>query len=127
MSVIKSPDALSAGGQEEYPSGMTFVWKLLALVAVLLMPLGMSGAEAAAPHHATAVDMPMGHCPDQGSGHERQGGIATCTMVCAAALPTAAASASEAPALAPVSVLPNAVAALHGLHPDIATPPPKCT
>jgi hypothetical protein len=103
---------------------MTLVWKLLVLVAVLLMPLGMSGARAA-PHHAAMVDMPMGHCPDQGSKHETGGGIAACTMVCAAALPAASPSGDEAPALVPVPASPSAVAALHGLHPDIATPPPK--
>ena len=104
---------------------MTLVWKLLVLVAVLLMPLGMNSARAGTPDHAASVDMPMGHCPDQGSKHESQSGIAACTMACAAALPALGASAGDALALVPTWVLPSAVAALHGLHPDIATPPPK--
>ena len=104
---------------------MAFAWKLLTLLAVLLMPLGMTGAHAATSHEAARVDMPMGHCPDQGSGHETQGGIAACTMACAAALPAFAASADDAlPSISVLAVSAH-VPALHGLHPEIATPPPK--
>lgn len=104
---------------------MAFAWKLLALIAVLLMPLGMTGAHAAASHEAARADMPMGHCPDQGSRHDRQNGIAACTMACAAALPAFAASTDDALPSIPVPALSADVPALHGLHPDIATPPPK--
>ena len=115
---------LSAGGQEEYASVMAFVWKLLVLLAVLFMPFGMAGASAATPDSAPMAGMPMGHCPDQTPKHDRQGGIAPCTMACAAALP-AMDVATELLELSPETGLPRAVEAMHGLHPDIATPPPK--
>jgi hypothetical protein len=99
------------------------LWRLVALIAVLLMPFGMRPAEAAPMRHHAA--MPMPHCPDQGSGHESKGAFAECTMACSAALP-AAQPANERPLL--IACAPTHAAAvriLRGLHPDTATPPPK--
>lgn len=118
--------ALSNPGVEEYPCRMAFLWKLLVLIAVLVMPFGMSAAPASSAHHAPATSMPMGHCPDQSSGHDSmKGGIAECTMACAGALPAAVRSAGYR--LKPVAELRFATASrsLHGLDPDTATPPPK--
>jgi hypothetical protein len=98
---------------------------LLVLVAVLLLPLGMTPAAAAPVTHQDMASMPMGHCPDQGSHHESKGGIAECTMACAGALP-AAEFRRDGPVLttrAPTEV--QAVRQLRGLHPETATPPPK--
>lgn len=99
--------------------------RLLLLVSLLLMPLGMIPAHAAASHDHMSAEMPMGHCPDQDSDQSDKRGFAECTMACAAGLPAA-----EGRAEAPVIIdsdraMPAAVHRLHGLHPETATPPPK--
>jgi hypothetical protein len=97
--------------------------RLVLLISVLLMPFGMTGATAAAAHQAAAAT-PMQHCPDQGSKQSTQR-FAECTMACSAALPVAAEINPDA-ALANCMPLAPAIAmALHGLHPETATPPPK--
>jgi hypothetical protein len=93
-------------------------------MALLLMPLGMAPA-AAAPQHAMAMDMPMGHCPDQSSHHDMKGGIAECTMACAAALPAADLANHEPMLIACEPILFSSTEPLHGVHPETATPPPK--
>ena len=102
----------------------TMVTRLILFVAVLLMPLGMTAAPAAA-HQSMAVEMPMGHCPDQQRGDDHKAGIADCTMACAAALP-AVEPVRDDPSIEPspqiVAVQPHS---LHGLHPETATPPPR--
>jgi hypothetical protein len=103
---------------------MRLICSLLALVAVLLMPLGMNAA-AAAPstsHHDMAG---MGHCPDQGSQSESTPGIAACTMICAAALPAADAGMPGCAAIAALPAEVTSIRVLAGLHPDAADPPPK--
>lgn len=102
---------------------MATLCKLLAFIAVLLMPLGMQPAAAAPVRHHAA--MPMQHCPDQPSSHDFKGGMAECTMVCSAALP-AVDRAQEGHFVIVCAPSETAVARiLHGLHPDTATPPPK--
>jgi hypothetical protein len=97
--------------------------KLLALIAALLMPFGMTTVPAAATEHHSA-SMPMKHCPEQGQ-QSGKAGFVECTMACSAALPAAEAG-QNGPVLV-VCVPTEAVAArqLHGLNPDTATPPPK--
>ena len=68
---------------------MAFAWKLLTLVAVLLMPIAMTAAPASATVHHQGASMPMQHCPEQGSKHESKSAFAECTMACASALPAA--------------------------------------
>jgi hypothetical protein len=102
----------------------SIVLHLLALVAVLLMPIGMTAPAAAAEHHSNAA-MPMPHCPEQGSDQQSKGAFAECTMACASALPAVDQVQEQvilwdAPFIAAVLT-----PALQGLHPDIATPPPK--
>lgn len=98
---------------------------MVALIAVLLMPLGMAAAPAAVPHRAATVEMPMQHCPEQGQGRDHKGGFAECTMACSGALP-AVARADDQPILTVgARVAPVAVHRLHGLHPETATPPPR--
>jgi hypothetical protein len=101
--------------------------RLMLLVAVLLMPLGMSPAAAAPVHHDMAAGMPMGHCPDQAPGDDKKSGFAECTMACAAALPAVEAPPAElaiVPAELPRLALTDR---LHGLHPETATPPPRAS
>jgi hypothetical protein len=98
--------------------------RLMSLLAVLVMPLGMSPASAT-PQHAMTMDMPMGHCPDQSSHHDMKGGIAECTMACAGALPAADLAVPEPLRIGSKQVLFAATERLRGLHPETATPPPK--
>ena len=104
---------------------MASVWKLLALVAMLFMPLGMSGAQAAAQAHAPAAGMPAEHCPDQGSDQNGKARMTECTMACAAALPAFDAPAGKQLMFVSNTASTTAVDSLHGLEPEIATPPPK--
>jgi hypothetical protein len=98
--------------------------RLIALLAVVLMPLGMSAAPAA-PLHAHPAMMPMNHCSDKDSSCHGSGPLADCTMACSSALP-AQDLPSESPPLAVfVPVFPILAQTLHGLDPDTATPPPK--
>jgi hypothetical protein len=117
MRVVKAPET-------GYLADMVTLSKLLLLVVMLFMPFGMSSV-AAASHHAPAASMPMQHCPEQGSKHDSKGGFAECTMACAAALPAADSRADGSPLIVTASIVPGVLQALHGLHPDTATPPPK--
>ena len=100
--------------------------KILLLLSVLLMPLGMSPASAAEPHHSAAA-MPTGHCRDQQRPADHNAGFAACTAACSAALP--AAQTSDAEPLTTRAELPRLPATdrLRGLHPDTATPPPRAS
>jgi hypothetical protein len=118
-------EVIAVPAEPQYRGGMRLIMlKLIALMAVLLMPLGMSEASAAG-HHTASVSAPAQHCPDRSPNHEMKGGIAECTMVCAAALP-AADGTREIPHLRAGSpaVLP-AEQRMDGIVPEIATPPPK--
>jgi hypothetical protein len=104
----------------------TLLARLLLVAAVLLMPLGMSDAAArqpapAAPH----VMMSMSHCPDSAPDHHRKGGIAECTMMCAAALPATQLACAGQPVVRSEPSPAETAAQLHGLHPETATPPPR--
>jgi hypothetical protein len=98
--------------------------KLLALFAVLLLPLGMAPAAASATHHDMAP-MPMPHCPEQGSNHHSKAAFAECTMACSAALPALDRSEAQPLPISRERVRPALAQHLTDLHPDIATPPPK--
>ena len=99
--------------------------RLLASIAVLLMPLGMSVTRASAHHGGTRGAMPMQHCPGQGSRSDAKGGFAECTMACSAALPAAYFPTEQLPRIVCLPAIPATAQTLHGLHPDTATPPPK--
>ena len=98
--------------------------KLLALFAVLLLPLGMAPAAASATHHNMA-SMSMPHCPEQGSNHRLKAAFAECTMACSAALPALDRCTAPPLPIAREPVRPALARHLSDLHPDIATPPPK--
>lgn len=98
--------------------------KLLILLAVLMTPLGMSAAPAAAQHRASA-GMPMQHCPEQAPSHHSKAGFVECAMACSAALPAADLPQDERLLIARPIATPVSASILQGLHPDPATPPPK--
>jgi hypothetical protein len=107
---------------------MGALWKLVVLIAVLLMPLGMQPAAAsAAPidHHAAIAGMVMEHCPDQPNKHDRNDGLAMCSMACASALPAQEMTRAETLQRDHQLAIPAMADALHGILPEIATPPPK--
>jgi hypothetical protein len=101
--------------------------KLLVLIAVLLMPLGMSAAPAAAAHHSASASMAMQHCPEQAPSHHSKAGFVECTMACSAALPAVDLPQEQHLLIAYTPVTPAAAQVLDGLHPDTATPPPKAS
>jgi hypothetical protein len=100
-----------------------FLFKLLALVAVLLMPAGMANAAASAQQAAAATK--ASHC----SGHEEQekaplSGMDAQCMACAGlpATQVPAAGARLLPSAPRLIALTNAIS---GIILEIATPPPK--
>ena len=105
---------------------MRTLWKLLVLIAVLLMPLGMQpAASATMVHgHGMVASMSMEHCPDQ-TKQQHHDGFATCSMACASALPAQQIVRDEAFALHHDLVRPMAAQTLHGLYPEVPAPLPK--
>ena len=103
---------------------MNLLTRLLAIVAVLLMPFGMQPA-AASPmqHHMAAI--PMQHCPEQGSQQDGKSGFVECMMVCSSALPAADLRQATPLLLACAPEMSGGTQILHGLQPETATPPPK--
>ena len=107
---------------------MAIVGRLLVLLAVLLMPLGMAPAVASASpadHHPMMAGMAQEHCPDQSNKHERNDGLAMCSMACASALPAQEVARDEMPLRHHQLVAPMTTQTLHGILLEIATPPPK--
>jgi hypothetical protein len=103
---------------------MRALLKLLALLAVMLLPFGMAPAAASATHQQMA-SMPMQHCPEQGSGRQPKTAFAVCTMACSAALPALDRCEAQPVPTTSERVRPPLAQQLSNLHPDIATPPPK--
>lgn len=102
------------------------IFRLLALVAVFLMPLGMAAPAMAQPMPAqhAAMSMPMGHCEQPTNEEAPAKSKADCTAMCTA-LP-AAGNPSPAEIVKPVALRIAAIAAqFAGIEPEIATPPPK--
>jgi len=124
--------AVVTGGRRAYFAPMTAsrLLRILAMFALLLMPLAMAGqghAIAAAPHGQMA-SADAGHCADMESKgdkkHKGGSSSADCLMACAA-LPAA-----EAPlAVEQIVLRPTLVAVLvpviTGLSPEAETPPPR--
>ena len=96
---------------------------LAVLLAVLLMPFGMTTPAAAAVRHAPTA-MPMRHCPEQ-SPSQSKAGFIECTMACSAAVLAASFGPREPLAIVCSPDEPAIAQRLHGLHPETATPPPK--
>lgn len=102
----------------------SLVLRLLALVAVMLMPFGMAAAPAAPVHHQVSMDMPVEHCGDEGGAPASSAIPADCTMGCASALPAADLAASSHPVSRPAPQ-PAIEPLLSGIDLEIATPPPR--
>ncbi|HEX8839242.1 MAG TPA: hypothetical protein VF750_02090 [Sphingomicrobium sp.] len=107
---------------------MSFVGRLLLLFSVLLMPLGMGAAAASVPapgHHGMMAAAAVEHCPDQSNKPSDRDGVAACTMACASALPAQDLARDSMPVLVHQPTATIAEQSLHGVQPEIATPPPK--
>ena len=100
--------------------------RLLTLIALVLMPLGMTGAPAlAAPDHHVTMAAGSGHCDEQ---QDQDKAPAQQQMDCTAACTTLPAPSTPAltPPLKPTAPRLSGVAApFAGIEPEIATPPPK--
>jgi hypothetical protein len=100
-------------------------FRLLALVAVLLLPLAMAAAPAAAGASQHATAMPTNDHERHHSGGLTHDRLAQCAMPCSAALP--AADLPPIPVHAAVRAAPEPFLAspLSGIELEIATPPPR--
>lgn len=99
--------------------------RLLALVAVLLLPFGMAAAPAAAHHAQMAATMPMQHCPDGTPGKNSKPALTECTMACSSALPAVELAPLDLQSLSRSVACPAVTATLTGITLEIATPPPR--
>jgi hypothetical protein len=101
--------------------------RLLTLVALVLMPLGMTGAPAIAqqmPMDHAGLAVSEGHCDQQPRQDKSPASKTDCTAMCTA-LPATEAPA-PAPKLKPAASRTIAIAApFAGFEPEIATPPPR--
>lgn len=104
-----------------------FLVRSMTLLALLLMPLGMSARPAAAaeamPAHHAMMPSGEGH-HDDGPANEPAGRSAECAMACSMLAPDATG------AIVPVEVRAQPVASRAtvqraGLHPEMEPPPPK--
>ncbi|HWI77424.1 MAG TPA: hypothetical protein VNS53_10140 [Sphingomicrobium sp.] len=100
--------------------------RLLAFVAVVLMPFGMAAAPAAPMQHQQMA-MTMQHCPEPDSSRHSTAALADCTMACASALPATDLEIAGAHPVSRFTPKPMLVAALSGIELEIATPPPRRT
>ena len=99
--------------------------KLTLLAAMLLMPLGMGAAPAAATAGVTHAAMPMQHCPEQAPTQKHQAGFAQCTMVCSAAVAAMDMVVGQPLRIVCAPQSDRVAERLHGIHPEAATPPPR--
>lgn len=114
-------------GLEPYVAAMaSALIRLVALMALILMPLGMGAAPAlaASGHHNMTMAGPS-HCdeqqdPDMAPAQKPIDCTAACTALPAPSAPVLA------PALKPTAArMTGAVTIFTGIEPEIATPPPK--
>ena len=96
--------------------------RLLAMVALVLMPFTMTSAPAEA--HAAPSAMAEGHCSEHPDAPAAPADMTQCMLMCAA-LPAAEPAAISSPVELRA---PRAVAfakPIHGIILEIATPPPR--
>ena len=99
--------------------------RLFMLLAVMLMPFGMSAAPAASIHQEQMNAMAAGHCDDSGSSPTTNSMLADCAMACSAALPAADLEPVLSHPVARIVCEPAITATLAGIEMEIATPPPR--
>jgi len=92
--------------------------RLFTLLAVLLMPLAMAPPVQA---HSSAA----AHCSDQMPKPDSKHQATECAMPCSAALPATMTPTIQHAAIAAVATEVPSLPVLHGIHSDIATPPPR--
>lgn len=99
------------------------ILRVLTLIALVLMPAGMTFAPAAATPVAAGADHNK-HCDDQDGDSEAPRGMVDCTAMCSAvpAAPAPVAEPAELPS-SPPAIAP--VRRFSGIILDIATPPPR--
>ena len=113
---------IASGKSRGYSAAMaSAVLRLLALFALMLMPLSMGSAPATAQPVATA---PAGHCDEQPQPEKAPAGPQVHCTACAA-LPAIDAPAPVAGMAPEMPVMIELAGSLAGIEPDIATPPPK--
>jgi hypothetical protein len=99
--------------------------RLLTLLALVLMPLGMTGAPASAPPMPANHDMASAnHCDEQGDQGDEPVSRMDCTAMCTAIPATgvpAPASAWKPTAPRIAGIAPP----FDSIEPEIATPPPR--
>jgi hypothetical protein len=98
------------------------ILRLLLLLAVLLMPFGMAAPAAA---HGAGASVVMVHCPEQPLSKGAHRHFAECTMACSAALPATELARDTPRSIVCVPAETAVAQHLHGLDPEIATPPPR--
>ena len=124
------------------PMPLASILRFLAIIALVLMPIGMMPGNhamaashqplAAAPHHPAAAPASP-HCADMadapdGERHhapapQQPDRSADCAIACSA-LPSIAGTIA-APEMTPAIIHPRALAARRGLTPEATTPPPR--
>ena len=103
---------------------MASLARLLALLAFVLMPMGMSSAPAAGSSHAMQM-AGMSGCDEHPAPpqDEARHGM-DCAAACSMMVPQVTAL-DDPVALHPLPADWPAIAAVLGLHPEAATPPPR--
>jgi hypothetical protein len=99
--------------------------RLIALVAVMLLPLGMATAPAEAHQQHSTMTMSIQHCADESSEPKATGARADCTMPCATALPAHDLGPIGSGSFSRSGDRPAAQLSLADIALEIATPPPR--
>ncbi|MFC7535895.1 hypothetical protein ACFQPG_00770 [Sphingomonas sp. GCM10030256] len=129
MSRLAQTLVIAGQGRAAYVPAMASLVRLLALLALVLMPFGMASAPAAA--HGAATTQPVApaaqtgeHCDQQQRPDMPAKPKTDCAMACAALLPEGAIPLVEElrPAAPRHAVL---ISPAPGAGPELATPPPK--
>lgn len=97
----------------------------LAIAALLLMPLGMTGGKAMAIVHSAPAAAAMDHCGGANKSSHHSAPDVDCMAACAA-IPAAGNGDIAAPIPFPAAIEPSPVVSLgKGLGPEAAIPPPR--
>ena len=101
------------------------ILRLMTLLALALMPFGMSAGSAAPGHHHAPGATAAGHCNEsKRPDNQSPANAADCAISCSMLLSAQASVEDPAPLVPLLPAWPPAYRQT-GLHPDTATPPPK--